>query len=126
MLFDDAAYPRPTATVIARQFKAGTPTYDGFATVGGGTKYGNISESAAERHAGHRQLRPPGQLAQTALINSFSATETGKGTGTIGGSDTLLGCGAEAWVKTSSHHLGRPSGIASAALGGCYRRRHPR
>ena len=105
-LFDDAAYPDPTATVIARQFKSGTPTYDQWDLVGGGTKYGNISETPPSATLAIATASSTAALAQTAFINSFSTTETGKGTGTIGGSDTILGVRVEAYARASSGNLG--------------------
>lgn len=76
-------------SVIARQFYANSSVYNAWATVGGGTKYGNVSETP-----GNTSLAVSSSTSaakQAFLINSFSATETGKGKGFIKSGATVYG-----------------------------------
>lgn len=109
---DDAAH-NSSAQIVARQFyNGGTPTYDAFNLVGGGTKYGNISETPFSATLAISSPTTAAIFVQTAYINSFSNTETGKGTGTIDSNDTIAAARVSAIAKTSS----AASGGSSAAI----------
>ena len=88
-------------SVIARQFAGNSATYNAWSAVGGANKYSNVSETPfsatnAINNAGTTAA------AQTFTLNSFSSSETGKGSGTIGATSTFLGAKLGAVLKTSS------------------------
>lgn len=87
--------------VIARQFSANSSTNNGWTAVGGANKFSNVSETPvgttnaiSSASANNIQLFVP---------NTFSSTETGKGSGVItAGTHVILGARISAVGKTSA------------------------
>lgn len=76
-------------SVIARQFYANSSVYNAWATVGGGTKYGNVSQTPFS--ASLAVSSSTASAKQNFLVNSFSSTESGKGVGFIKSGATVFG-----------------------------------
>lgn len=106
---DNAAYCG-AANIIARQIKAGTPTYDTWSKTSSQTIDQVWSETpfSATNSANSGSISTA--LAQTGLTASFSSTQTGHGSETIGASDTInavkVGAVAKTSATTSSGGLG--------------------
>lgn len=92
-------------SVIARQ-PAAEGTYTSW-TASAGTKVScvNATPASTSTYIYYSSGVPIG--AQTFTVNSFSSTETGKGSGTIGSNDTLLG----AWVAAATYNSVASFGI---------------
>lgn len=123
MYFDDIVVDDATlqtgARVVSRQFyNGGTPTYDAWSAPGTGTKYGNVSETPTSSTLAVSSPTTAAILAQTFYINSFSNTETGKGTGTISSADTIIAAKLGAVLKTSSAASGGATCSLRSRLGG--------
>jgi hypothetical protein len=99
VLYDSAAQPA-NARVIARQFISTAPSYDAFTkstastidTVWNETPF-NATNNASSGTSG---------AAQTAYVASFSTTQTGHGSQTIGANDTIVGAKVGLVAKTSA------------------------
>jgi hypothetical protein len=83
----DAGYPDATGRLIARQFQTGTPTYNGWTKTGAASI--DLCWSNTPMSATTSAVANAASQAQTGLVASFSTTQTGHGSGTIGPNDTI-------------------------------------
>ena len=96
----DSAYPGP-GKCIARQGKAGTPTYDAWTKTSSQTAAQVWSETPFSA-TNNAALAGTGAGAQTMLTESFSTTQSGHGTETIASGDTINACKVGLVAKVSS------------------------
>lgn len=115
------AIPSPAVgipSVIARQFSANSSVNNAWATlIGGATKFGNVSETPFS--ATNAISSATNGAAQLFIPNSFSSTETGKGSGTINATTGyVLGSRIAAVMKTSATSSGGANISLRRRIGG--------
>lgn len=93
--------PGAVPFVIARQFSANSSVSNAWTAVGGANKFSNVSETPFS--ATNAINSATSSAVQLFVPNSFSATETGKGTGVItSGTHLVLGGKISFVAKTSA------------------------
>jgi hypothetical protein len=96
--------------VIARQIKAGTPTYNTWTKVGGTTIDQVWSDTPFSATKDANSGSTTAARAQTGLVSSFSATQAGHGTGVINAGETINGIKVGLVAKTSNTASGGSAG----------------